>query len=81
MVSIPSDLRKNKEKIIGNMDLRESACLFLGLALAISILYYIRVVLGYSRILIAAFIAGLFTIPFIVIGFKKINGMKIDDYF
>jgi hypothetical protein len=81
MVNIPSDLRKNKETIMGNMDLRECICLFLGLILAIGILYYIRVVLGYKRIVIAAFIAGLFIIPFLFIGFKKINGMKIDDYF
>lgn len=81
MISIPSDLRKNKDTIIGNMDLRECICLFLGLLLAIGILYYIRVVLGYKRIVIAAFIAGLFIIPFLFIGFKRINGMKIDDYF
>ena len=81
MISIPSDLRKNKDTIIGNMDLRECICLFLGLLLALGILYYIRVVLGYKRIVIAAFIAGLFIIPFLLIGFKRINGMKIDDYF
>ena len=81
MISIPSDLRKNKDTIIGNMDLRECICLFLGLLLALGILYYIRVVLGYKRIVIAAFIAGLFIIPFLFIGFKRINGMKIDDYF
>lgn len=81
MVNIPSDLRKNKETIIGNMDLRECVCLFLGLVLALGILYYIRVVLGYKRIVIAAFIAGIFLIPFLFIGFKRINGMKIDDYF
>ena len=81
MVNIPSDLRKNKETIIGNMDLRECICLFLGLVLALSILYYIRVVLGYKRIVIAAFIGGIFVIPFLILGFKKINGMKIDDYF
>lgn len=81
MVNIPSDLRKNKETIIGNMELRECVCLFLGLLLAIGILYYIRVILGYKRIVIAAFIAGIFIIPFLFIGFKRINGMKIDDYF
>lgn len=81
MVNIPSDLRKNKETIIGNMDLRECICLFLGLVLALGILYYIRVVLGYKRIVIAAFIAGIFLIPFLFIGFKRINGMKVDDYF
>lgn len=81
MVNIPSDLRKNKETIIGNMDLRECVCLFLGLVLALGILYYIRVVLGYKRIVIAAFISGIFLIPFLFIGFKRINGMKIDDYF
>lgn len=81
MVNIPSDLRKNKETIIGNMDLRECISLFLGLILALGILYYIRVVLGYKRIVIAAFIAGIFLIPFLFIGFKKINGMKVDDYF
>lgn len=81
MVNIPSDLRKNKEIIMGNMDLRECICLFLGLILAIGILYYIRVILGYKRIVIAAFIAGIFIIPFLFIGFKRINGMKIDDYF
>ena len=81
MVEIPSDLRKNKETIVGNMNIRECTCLFLGLVLAISILYYVRVVLGYKRIVIAAFFAGIFVIPFLVIGFKKINGMKIDDYF
>ena len=81
MVNIPSDLRKNKETIIGNMDLRECVCLFLGLLLAIGILYYIRVILGYKRIVIAAFVAGIFIIPFLFIGFKRINGMKIDDYF
>ena len=81
MVNIPSDLRKNKETIMGNMDLRECICLFIGLLLAIGILYYIRVVLGYKRIVIAAFIAGLFIIPFLFMGFKRINGMKIDDYF
>ena len=81
MINVPSDLRKNKETIIGNMDLRESICLFLGLMLAIGILYYIRVILGYKRIVIAAFIGGIFIIPFLFIGFKKINGMKVDDYF
>ena len=81
MVNIPSDLRKNKETIIGNMDLSECVCLFLGLILALGVLYYIRVVLGYKRIVIAAFIAGIFLIPFLFIGFKRINGMKIDDYF
>ena len=81
MVNIPSDLRKNKETIIGNMDLRECICLFLGLLLAIGILYYIRVIIGYKRIIIAAFIAGVFVIPFLFVGFKRINGMKIDDYF
>ena len=81
VVNIPSDLRKNKETIIGNMDLRECICLFLGLLLAIFILYYIRVILGYKSIMIAAFIAGIFIIPFLFIGFKRINGMKIDDYF
>lgn len=81
MISIPSDLRKNKDTIIGNMDLRECICLLLGLLLALGILYYIRVVLGYKRIVLAAFIAGLFIIPFLFIGFKRINGMKIDDYF
>ena len=81
MVNIPSDLRKNKETIIGNMNLRECICLFLGLLLAIGILYYIRVILGYKRIVIAAFIGGIFMIPFLFVGFKKINGMKIDDYF
>ena len=81
MVNIPSDLRKNKETIMGNMDLRECICLFLGLLLAIGILYYIRVILGYKRIVIAAFVAGIFIIPFLFIGFKRINGMKIDDYF
>lgn len=81
MVNIPSDLRKNKETIIGNMDLRECICLFLGLILALGVLYYIRVVLGYKRIVVAAFIAGIFLIPFLFIGFKKINGMKVDDYF
>lgn len=81
MINVPSDLRKNKEAIIGNMDLRESICLFLGLMLAIGILYYIRVILGYKRIVIAAFIGGIFIIPFLFIGFKKINGMKVDDYF
>lgn len=81
MISIPSDLRKNKDTIIGNMDLRECICLFLGLLLALGILYYIRVILGYKRIVLAAFIAGLFIIPFLFIGFKRINGMKIDDYF
>ena len=60
MVNIPSDLRKNKETIIGNMDLSECVCLFLGLILALGVLYYIRVVLGYKRIVIAAFIAGIF---------------------
>lgn len=81
MINVPSDLRKNKETIIGNMDLRESICLFLGLLLAIGILYYIRVILGYKRIVIAAFIGGIFIIPFLFIGFKKIDGMKVDDYF
>lgn len=81
MISIPSDLRKNKDTIVGNMDLRECICLFLGLLLALGILYYIRVVLGYKRIVIAAFIAGIFIIPFLFIGFKKIHGMRIDDYF
>ncbi len=81
MVNIPSDLRKNKETIIGNMDLRECICLFLGLLLALSILYYIRVVLGYKRIVVAAFIGGIFVIPFLILGFKKINGMKMEDYF
>lgn len=80
MINIPSDLRKNKDKIIGEMDLRECICLFLGLLLGIFILYYIRVILGYKRIVIAAFIAGAFVIPFLFIGFKKINGMKVDDY-
>ena len=81
MINIPSDLRKNKDKIIGEFDLRECICLFLELLLGIFILYYIRVVLGYKRIIIAAFIAGVFVIPFLFIGFKKINGMKVDDYF
>ena len=81
MINIPSDLRKNKETLIGNMDLRECVCLFLGLLLALGILYYIRVVLGYKRIVIAAFIGGIFIMPFLLIGFKRINGMKIDDYF
>ena len=81
MISIPSDLRKNKDTIIGNMNLRECICLFLGLFLALGILYYIRVILGYRRIVIAAFIGGIFLIPFLFIGFKKINGMTIDDYF
>ena len=63
------------------MDLRECVCLFLGLILALGILYYIRVVLGYKRIVVAAFIAGIFLIPFLFIGFKRINGMKVDDYF
>ena len=81
MVNIPSDLRKNKDTIIGNMDLRECVCLFLGLIIALSILYYIRVVLGYKRIVVAAFIGGIFVIPFLILGFKKINGMKMDDYF
>ena len=81
MINIPSDLRKNKDTIIGNMDLRECICLFLGLILAIGILYYVRVVIGYTRIVVAAFIAGIFVIPFLFIGFKRINGMKIDDYF
>ena len=77
MVNIPSDLRKNKETIMGNMDLRECICLFLGLLLAIGILYYIRVILGYKRIVIAAFVAGIFIIPFLFIGFKRINGLSI----
>lgn len=81
MVNIPSDLRKNKETIIGNMDLRECICLFLGLILALGVLYYIRVILGYKRIVIAAFIGGIFLIPFLFIGFKRINGMKVDEYF
>lgn len=81
MVNIPSDLRKNKETIIGNMDLRECVCLFLGLILALGVLYYIRVILGYKRIVIAAFIGGIFLIPFLFIGFKRINEMKVDDYF
>ena len=81
MVNIPSDLRKNKETIIGNMDLRECICLFLGLIIALLILYYIRVVLGFKRIVVAAFIGGIFVIPFLILGFKKINGMKMDDYF
>lgn len=81
MINIPSDLRKNKETIIGNMDLRESICLFIGLIFGIIVLYYIRVILGYKRIIIAAFISCLFVIPFLFIGFKRINGMKIDDYF
>lgn len=81
MVNIPSDLRKNKETIIGNMDLRECICLFLGLILALGVLYYIRVILGYKRIVIAAFIGGIFLIPFLIIGFKRINGMKVDEYF
>lgn len=81
MINIPSDLRKNKDTIVGNMDLRECICLFIGILLAIGILYYIRVILGYKRIVIAAFIGGIFVIPFLFVGFKKINGMKIDDYF
>ena len=81
MVDIPSDLRKNKETIIGNMDLREFICLILGLMFAIFVLYYIRAVLGYKKIIIASFIAGIFVMPFLIFGFKKINGMKIDDYF
>ncbi len=80
MINIPSDLRKNKDKLIGNMDLRECICLFIGLLFALAVLYYIRVILGYKRIVIAAFVGGLFTIPFLFVGFKRINGMKIDDY-
>ncbi len=81
MVNIPSDLRKNKETIIGNMDLRESICLFLGLVFSTLILYYLIVVLDLKNIVLAAFIAGIFLIPFLIMGFKKINGMKMDDYF
>lgn len=81
MVNIPSDLRKNKETIIGNMDLRESICLFFGLVFSTLILYYLIVVLDLKNIVLAAFIAGIFLIPFLIMGFKKINGMKMDDYF
>lgn len=80
MVNIPSDLRKNKEKIIGNMDLRECICLFIGMIFAILVLYYIKIFMGYKNTFIAAFISGLFLIPFLILGFKQINGMKIDDY-
>ena len=80
MVSIPSDLRKNKETIIGNMELRECICLFLGLIISISILYFVRIVLGYKKIVVIAFFSGIFLIPFLLIGFKRKNGMKVEDY-
>ena len=81
MINIPNDLRKNKDKIIGNMDLRECICVFLGVILAIAFLYYFRIILGYKRVVILAFFAGLIVIPFLFFGFKRINGMKVDSYF
>lgn len=80
MINIPNDLRKNKDKIIGNMDLRECICVFLGVILAIAFLYYFRIVLQYKRVVILAFFAGLIVIPFLFFGFKRINGMKVDSY-
>ncbi|MDO5564598.1 MAG: PrgI family protein [Eubacteriales bacterium] len=81
MINIPNDLRKNKDKIIGNMDLRECICVLLGLIIAIAFLYYFRIVLGFTRVIILAFFAGLIVIPFLFFGFKRIYGMKVDDYF
>ena len=80
MINIPNDLRKNKDKIIGNMDMRECTCLFFGILFAIIFLYYFRIVLGYKRIVILSFIGGIIVLPFIFFGFKKIRGMRVDDY-
>ena len=80
MVNIPSDLRKNKETIIGNMNLRECVCLFLGIVFSMLVLYYLKAFLGYKNIIAATFISELFLVPFLILGFKQINGMKIDDY-
>ena len=80
MINIPTDLRKNKEKIIGPFDARESICLFLGLFFGFGFLYYVRIVIRYKNLIVIVFFVVPLVMPFLIYGFKKTNGMKTDDY-
>ena len=80
MINISSNIRDNKNTIIGKFDLRDILFILIAGATGILILSIVLVALSIRNIFIIFIILSFFEIPIVTLGFFRIYNMKIIDY-
>lgn len=76
-VKVPREIRSYKEKLFFGLNLRQTVCAVLAIALNIPVYIYLRPYVGDD---LAAWIIILIAVPFFFIGFFQYNGMPFEQF-
>jgi hypothetical protein len=76
-VKIPKEIRTYKEKLFFNLNLRQTLCIVLALAINIPLYIFIRPYIGDE---IAGWIIIFTAVPLFLIGFFNYNGMPFEQF-
>ena len=79
-INISSNIKANKNTIIGKFDFRDLMYITVAIVVGILIISILVVLLPFTNIFIIFLILALFEIPIISIGFMNIYNMKLIDY-
>ncbi|MGN0240219.1 MAG: PrgI family protein [Candidatus Weimeria sp.] len=74
-VEMPQDIRKFEPKFIGQLTLRQTVCLTIGVAVALPVALLLPVAVMYKFI-----VAAVIVIPFMMAGWLKPEGMNFEVY-
>ena len=80
MINISSNIRDNKNAIIGNFDLQDILFILVAGVIGILMLSFVLVVLSIRNIILIFILLAVVEIPIVTLGFFKIYNMKIIDY-
>ena len=76
-VFVPSNIRQNKQSIIGRFDLRDVFFILVAAGIFALLFFTLNKFLGNN---IALVIALIFSTPILYAGFAKFDGLKIEEY-